>query len=194
MLVMQLQTQDTRGVRRTPLRLRVSQTPSKATQNDSLVCTALLHGGRSPHLISNCVACTNTACSCDWYRWVSADHACVELSPSVSTCNVSLRMLCLHAICLPYERFLWSVREKSVGQVYCVCTCVRDTVRWWYWTQPSFPLVWDWSSGRICDRSQPWKCALVPLKFIVGILMGFKTSSSSLGSQAWYLRIWALVL
>lgn len=67
MLVMQLQTQDTHGVRQKHLKSQVSQTPLKATQHDSLVYTATLHSGRLLHLVS--IYCM---------LHVQAQHACVS--------------------------------------------------------------------------------------------------------------------
>lgn len=77
-----------------------------------------------------CTACpfmlhVQHACVSDTVRYLLTT-LCVELAPSVSRCRVPLRTLCLHAICLPYERFLWSVEERSIGQVYCLCMWARE--------------------------------------------------------------------
>lgn len=75
-------------------------------------------------LISVNVAWANMACFvCE----VSADHVCFETAPSVSTCSVSHRMLSLHAICLPHERFLWRKKEKRAGLLF-VHVRERDNV------------------------------------------------------------------
>lgn len=101
-LVMEHQTQDTHGVRRTQLKLQVWWHNMTVWRHDS---TLLL-----------CVACANTACLCEWYIQVSADHVCVQLTPSAST----------YAICLPYERCQCVWYKRAKGR-FIVCACVRET-------------------------------------------------------------------
>lgn len=168
MLFTQLQTLDTRGVRLIHLRLQVSET----------LCTQCgVNCLPSPCLVTT--PCIDVACawSCDWCRSVSMCWA-------LSMCTympVSLRTHILHVV--------WEIpvicERESIGQAYCLCMRGDIIAHNFHWSG----IGW----GHITPMATMEMCAF-PSKVHCGNTNRCQTSSSSSGSQAWYLRVWALVL
>lgn len=135
-----------------------------------------------------CTSCLYTLCCMCKHSM----HACVSdtVTPSVS-------MWCVSQVFTSHLPAIWKtavcVEKTSLGQAYSLCMCEKHCEVIILHKAVVFTGL-DWLGRELYATNHSHGNMLCLVRFIMGILMGFTTSSSSLGSQAWYLRIWALVL